>query len=238
MDKVDSYKIWFNKDSMKAAIKYLLDNSFFTVGNCLFRQVIGIPMGSDPAPFFANLFLYFYESKWVKTVMKNDLRRARRFGNTFRFIDDLNALNDGGEFERCYHEIYPPEMELGKENISANAASFLDLNISIIDSKFVVSLYDKRDYFPFSIVRMPYKCSNMPSSIFYASLGAEILRIARATNTREHFIESSRQILCRMRKQGALELKVINTLNKTFGRHPHDFSYIARNAQELINLLS
>ena len=45
-----------------------------------------------------------------------------------------NALNDGGEFERCYHEIYPPEMELGKENVSDNAASFLDLNISIIDS--------------------------------------------------------------------------------------------------------
>ena len=78
----------------------------------------------------------------------------------------------------------------------------------------------------------------MPSNIFYASIGAEILRIARATNIREHFIASARQILYRMRIQGALEHKVVNTVHKTFGRHPHDFSYITRNAQELVNLLN
>ena len=72
-------KIVFDISSVKNAIKYLLDNTFFTVGNKLFQQVIGIPMGSDPAPFFANLFLYFYESKYVKSLMKRDLSRARRF---------------------------------------------------------------------------------------------------------------------------------------------------------------
>ena len=29
-------------------------------------QVIGMPMGSDPAPFFANLFLNHKEADWVK----------------------------------------------------------------------------------------------------------------------------------------------------------------------------
>ena len=29
-------------------------------------QVIGIPMGSDPAPFLANLFLAHKEADWVK----------------------------------------------------------------------------------------------------------------------------------------------------------------------------
>ena len=28
-------------------------------------QKIGIPMGSDPAPFMANLFIY-YENRWVR----------------------------------------------------------------------------------------------------------------------------------------------------------------------------
>ena len=67
--------------------------------NHLFRQQIGIPIGSDPAPFFANLFPYHYERQWLVNLKKKDLSKARKFGNTFRFIDDLCAFNDGGEFE-------------------------------------------------------------------------------------------------------------------------------------------
>ena len=91
------------------------------------------------------------------------------FTNIFRFIDDLVAINDNGEFERCYSEIYPPELELGKKNVGYNQGTFLDLKIEIREEKFLISLYDKRDNFPFSIVRMPYLDSNIPSRIFYSA---------------------------------------------------------------------
>ena len=230
-------KIVFDISSVKNAIKYLLDNTFFTVGNKLFQQVIGIPMGSDPAPFFANLFLYFYESKYVKSLMKRDLSRARRFGNTFRFIDDLNAINDGGEFERCYRDIYPEEMELGKENNSNQEATFLDLNISISNKKFLVGLYDKRNFFPFSIVRMPYADSNMPSKIFYSALGAEVLRIARATNNNDSFSVSCKTLLNRMLNQGGDMSKIILSLKKMFGRHSLAFKEITPNFHEFLSLI-
>ena len=48
--------ITFTKDSFKEAVLYLMENCFFTLGDHIFRQIIGIPMGSDPAPFMANLF--------------------------------------------------------------------------------------------------------------------------------------------------------------------------------------
>ena len=35
-------------------------------------QVIGIPMGSDPAPFFAKLFLAHKEADWVKAQRKRE----------------------------------------------------------------------------------------------------------------------------------------------------------------------
>ena len=175
-------RLRFSIDNVKEAISYLLDNCHFMVGDQIFKQRIGIPMGSDPAPFFANLFLYHYESRYMKELKKTDLPRARRFGNLSRFIDDLAAINDGGEFERCAAEIYPPELELKKENDGSKNASFLDLDITIEDDKtFSLKLYDKRDAFPFDIVRLPNISNNMPSPIFYATLGGELLRIARCT---------------------------------------------------------
>ena len=56
----------FNEKKVKDAVKYLIETCFFTIGNLVFRQSIGMPMGSDPAPSFANLFLFFYEVQWIK----------------------------------------------------------------------------------------------------------------------------------------------------------------------------
>ena len=61
-------------------------------------QVIGIPMGSDPAPFFANLFLAHKEVDWVKAQRKVGTINVRKINNSFRFIDDLLSLNDGRQY--------------------------------------------------------------------------------------------------------------------------------------------
>ena len=61
--KTKTNKRIMDKAQIKNAITYLLDNCYFTVGDNVFKQVIGIPMGTDPAPFMANLFLYYYENK-------------------------------------------------------------------------------------------------------------------------------------------------------------------------------
>ena len=135
--------ICLDKQQKKYAVAYLLFNCCVTVGPKIFCQIIGIPMGSDPAPFFANLFLYFYESKWMKELKKNDLIKARKLCNIFRFIDDLNSINDGGKFEGNYSNIYPEELQLGRENTDKLEASFLDLNSKIKDGKFDFGLFDK-----------------------------------------------------------------------------------------------
>ena len=155
-----------DSDLVKKSIAHLLDNCYFTVGKDIFKQVIGIPMGTDPAPFMANLFLYYYENKFMNELTKSDKRAARQFGNVWRYIDDLSAVNNENIFENNIPNIYPPELELKKENNGYLSASFLDIDITIVDNKFSLKLYDKRDDFGFSIVRMPYVCNNMPSTIF------------------------------------------------------------------------
>ena len=81
-----------------ALVRHLITRTYFVVGNLIIRQSIGIPMGIDPAPFWANLYLYFYEQEFLTGLMASDKRRARKFINACNFIDDECNLNDHGEF--------------------------------------------------------------------------------------------------------------------------------------------
>ena len=191
----------FSNSSLKRAVTHLIKNCYFTVGNIVLRQNIGIPMGIDPAPFWANLFLYAYEHEFMKNLIKEDRIKAKHFHSTFRFIDDLCSLNDGGMFGTVFKEIYPDELEL-KEEHKGDHGAFLNLDISVIENKFVYKLYDKRDAFPFSIVRMPFLCSNIPRNTFYSALVGEFLRIARATLNLSDFELKSKDLLNRMLNQG------------------------------------
>ena len=200
-------EIKFSKPMVKEALEYLMNNCFFTFGNKIFRQVIGIPMGSDPAPFMANLFLYHYESLWIKNLKKNDLQKARRFSNTFRFIDDLLTINDDNLFSDNFRGIYPEELQLNLES-SGDSVNFLDLNLTNTDGQVDVKLYDKRNSFPFSIVRLPFASSNIPSAVLYNSIGAEILRIGRVSSNLENFKTDSQKVLQRAINQGAKKFKL------------------------------
>ena len=153
----------------------------------------------------------------------------------FAILSDLFAINDHGEFERSFREIYPPELELKKEH-SGDVVSFLDLSIRKEDRKFSFGLYDKRDGFPFAIVRMPFSKSNIPSQMFYSCIGAEILRIGRTSSVITNFINPSKSFLCRMFKQGAEFDKVRRTLLKVYGRH-QIMNRFFHNAKEFVDSL-
>ena len=45
-------------------------------------------MGIDPAPFWANLYLHYYEDKHVSALMKSDPTLARLYKYANRFIDN------------------------------------------------------------------------------------------------------------------------------------------------------
>ena len=84
---------------------------------------------------------------------------------------------------------------------------------------------------------MPYLSSNIPSNIFYASIGAETLRIARASNYPNSFFSSIKPLFDRMCKQGAKTEKLKNILAKFFKNHTCDFQYVAKTSDELLELV-
>ena len=86
------HDIVFTKLLLKEAIKFLLHNCFFSIGNIVI-QIIGIPTEFDPAPFFANPYLAQKEADWVKAQHKLGTIYVLKINNSFQFIDDLLSLS-------------------------------------------------------------------------------------------------------------------------------------------------
>ena len=114
----------------------------------------------------------------------------------------------------------------------------MDLNIKIKDGKFHFGLFDKRDSFLFSIVRIPDKSSNVPSSIVYSAIGAESLRIARASNNPESFSTAIKPLIFCMSRQGVFVGEINSSILKCFNKHHSDFNNVCQSKQELLNLIS
>ena len=65
------------------------------MGNLTVLQTIGICMGIDPAPAWANLYLSKHECNFMGTIIKEGIEGAKTFHKIFRFTDDFCELNDG-----------------------------------------------------------------------------------------------------------------------------------------------
>ena len=65
-----------NEETLIKMIEYLIDNIMFEYAEEVFRQVIGIPMGTDCGPYLANLYPFALEYKWMTRMMtgKSDYR--------------------------------------------------------------------------------------------------------------------------------------------------------------------
>ena len=63
------YDLW-SCQKVTDALIYLLDNIYIRFGSKLYRQNVGIPMGTNCAPLVADLFLFCYERDFMKSITK------------------------------------------------------------------------------------------------------------------------------------------------------------------------
>ena len=144
-----------------------LDNIFIRFGSKLYRQIVGITMGTNCAPLVADLFLFCYERDFMLSLSDNnqaDIIEA--FNSTSRYLDDLLNI-DNPYFEQMVGQIYPTELQLNKANSSDTEAPFLDLNLSITNGIVSSKIFDKQDDFNFEIVNFPFLDGDVPHSPSY-----------------------------------------------------------------------
>ena len=105
----------------------------------------------------------------------------RAFDSTSRYLDDLLNI-DNPYFEGMVIQIYPPELQLNKANISDAEAPFLDVHLSVSNGFVSSKIYGKRDDFDFYIVNFPFLGGDVPRRASYGVNISQLIRFARVCN--------------------------------------------------------
>ena len=153
--KPKKYHAWSCQNVCDAPT-FLLDNIFIWFGTKQYRQVVGIPIGTNCAPLVVDLFLFCYEKDFMMSL--SDDKQAYvidAFNITYRYLDDILNINNV-YFDNMVTQICPSELQLNKANTSDTEAAFLDLHLSISNDIVSTKNYDKRDDFDFEIVNLPF----------------------------------------------------------------------------------
>ena len=94
----------YTADNICRMIEILIDNIFVQFGGRLFRQVIGIPVGTNCAPLLVDLFLYSYENEFLDNIIRSGQRRlARSFNLCYRYMIVFNNKKFSDYLKRYIH---------------------------------------------------------------------------------------------------------------------------------------
>ena len=178
-DAVRNDNLW-SCQKVCEALTFLLDDIYIRFCSKLYRQFVGIPMGTNCAPLVADLFLFCYERHFMLSLSEdNQSDVIEAFNSTSRYLDDL--LNIDNDFlDSMVNLIYPSELQLNMANVSDTEASFLDLHLSISDGFVKTKIYDKRD--DFDIVNFPFLDGDVPRSTSYGVSIFQLIRFARVSS--------------------------------------------------------
>ena len=198
------YKLW-SCQNVCEALKYLLDNIYIRFGTKLYRQIVGIQMGTH-GDFMTTL---------------SDVKQAEiieAFKSTSRYLDDLLNI-DNPYFEGMVNCIYLPELQLNKANTSDTEAPFLDLHLYISNGFVSSKIYDKRDDFDFDIVNFPFLDGDVPRSTSYGVYISQLIRFARVSSHVVDFNARNKSLTAKLLQQGFRYHKLRKTFSKFYRRH-------------------
>ena len=204
---------------MYEALIFLLDNIYIRFGTKLYRQIAGIPMGTNHALLVADLFLFCYESDFMMSLSADkDAEIIKAFNSLSRYLD--NPLNiDNTYFDGMVKQIYPSELQLNKANSSDTEAPFLDLYLTISDGFISSKLYDKCDDFDFAIVNFPFLDGDITRATAYGVYISQVIRFARLSSHVAGLNTRNQILTAKLLKLGYRYHKLRKMFPKVYRRH-------------------
>ena len=217
-DHYKGYQLW-SCQNVCDALSFPFDNIYIRFGTKLYRQIVGIPMGTNCSPLVANLFLFCYERDFMTDLsIDNQADVIKAFNSTSRYLDDLLNI-DNPYFEGMVNQIYPSELQLNKANTSDTEAPFLDLHLSISNGFVSSKIYDKRDDFDFDIVNFPFLDGDALRRPSYGVYISQLIRFARVCSHVDDFNTRNKSLTAKLLKQGYRYHKLKKAFSKFYRRH-------------------
>ena len=212
------YKLW-SCQNVCGALVCLLDNIYIRFGTKLYRQIVGIPMGTNCAPLVAGLFLFCYEGDFMTSL--SDVKQAEiieAFNSTSRYLDGLLGV-DGPCFGGVVGRVCPPGLQLGGAGIAGAVAPFLGLRLSVSGGFVSSGIYDKRDDFDFDIVGFPFLDGDVPRSTSYGVCISQLVRFAGVSGRVVDFSARGGGLTAGLLQQGCRYHRLRETFSKFCRRH-------------------
>jgi hypothetical protein len=104
----------YSEDEIKKMLGFLIDDIFVVVGGQAFQQSVGIPMGTNCAPFFEYLFSYSYEEEFIQKLLHEKKTKSLSVAShlTFRYIDDILSIKNKQFHSYMSIRYIPNELEI------------------------------------------------------------------------------------------------------------------------------
>jgi hypothetical protein len=164
----------------------------------------------------------YFEADFIPRLLKKiEMKLARSFNFTFRYIDDVLSLNNS-RFGDFVDHIYSIELEIKDATYTNRSASYPDLHLEIdSEGRLRTKLYDKRDDFNFPIVNFPFICSNIPTAPAYGVYISQLIQYSRACGSYQDFLDRELLLTRKLLDQRFVLVKLKSSLRKFYGHH-HD----------------
>ena len=196
-------------------VDFLINNCFIIHGGKVYKEVVGIPTGTNCASDLANIFLHVFEKRKVRKLVEEENEEdIVMLGDNFRYQDDLISFAGGADNENVIFNTYPNEMVIKNTNVTANHTTYLDLDIKVIDNKYVFNSFDKRNKFNFQIVNYPNLRGNIPSKAAYGVFTSQLVRFVKINLRVEDFGNDVKRLVNKLSKQGYDLNRLVNAYAK------------------------
>ncbi len=189
---------------LKQWINFLVNNTFISFAGQVYKQTVGIPMGTNCAGLLANLYLYTFEFDFMeRLIANNDMQMLNRFVHTCRYIDDVLAIDNPSFHAHLYQAagrpgIYPQASLTLKLTSSGTACNYLDLNVTHNKRGWRTRIYDKRLEPKFSMIkfiRFPAIDSALSDTAKYGVVLSQLHRFSRLCSYKQDFVRETVSLL-------------------------------------------